>query len=82
LYALLVLILQKIHTSKHKDQQNLAGVTPENTVTRTSLPYFVAPCIFSHSCMVRTCGLCFCPGADAEERRKSCQTYATKQLLD
>ena len=24
----------KIHTSKHKHQQNLAGVTPENPVTR------------------------------------------------
>jgi hypothetical protein len=24
----------KIHTSKHKHQQNLAGVTPENPVTQ------------------------------------------------
>jgi hypothetical protein len=26
----------KIHTSKHKHQQNLAGVTPENPVTHHS----------------------------------------------
>jgi hypothetical protein len=28
----------KIHASKHKRRQNLAGVTPENTVTQTIDP--------------------------------------------